>query len=320
MRTAAFAAAAALLLAACGGGGDTPTVDAPHGQADAPPGQPDAMVEQPDAGPCPTIDSCSWLTDYQQDIVGRLSGEREITPGVTITSRASNANRAIVRDFLVAEFTRLGYTPSVQAYAANAGNVIATLAPDGTPATGAIVIGAHFDGVAIAPAAADNATGTSVVLAAARYFATTTGRTHPIIFALFDQEEIGLVGSDHYAQQLVADGTAVLAVHNFDMISWDMDGDQAIELWSPSPALETAYRNVATPLGIPIEPVTFQYSDHQSFLDAGFTTTGVSEEYVSGDYTPHYHKATDTYDKINWPYLAGVTAVGITVIATSAAD
>lgn len=318
MRTAAIAV---LFLAACGGGGDTPTADAPPGSPDAPPGSPDAPVQTPDAAPCPTIDSCGWLTDYQQDIVGRLSGEREITPGVTITGgRATNANRAIVRDFLVAEFTRLGYTASVQMYATNAGNVIATLAPDATPATGAVIVTAHFDGFSSFPAAADNATGTSIVLSAARYFATTTGRTHPMIFALFDQEEIGLVGSDHYAQQLVADGTAVAEVHNFDMVSWDQDHDEAIELWSPSPALETAYRNVATPLGIPIEAVAFQYSDHQSFLDAGFTATGISEEYVSGDHTPHYHTATDTYDKINWAYLATVTALGITVIATSASN
>src|SRR5258705_762262 len=130
----------ALVMTACGGGHDQPTADAPTNPVDAPAGTPDAPVEMPDAGPCATIDNCGWLIDYQQDIVGRLSGQREITPGVTLPARASNAQRTTARDFVVAEFTRLGYTPSVQAYAANAGNVIATLAPDGAPSGDALIV------------------------------------------------------------------------------------------------------------------------------------------------------------------------------------
>jgi len=315
--SAALAAAAALVavaaLAACGG--DSP----PPGDPDAP-GQPtpDAPVATPDAAPCPAIDQCGWLTGYEQDIVGRLSGEREITTGVTLTARASVAQRATARTFLFDELTRLGYAPTLHQYATNGANVIATLPATSGSGGGMIIVGAHFDGVPVGPAAADNATGTAIVLAAARYLATVADRTHPITFAVFDQEEVGLVGSDAYAQALVDDATVVDAVHNFDMVSFDGDQDRAVELWSPSPELETAYRNVASPLGIPIQPVAFQYSDHQSFLDHGFVTVGVSEEFVANDHTPHYHLATDTYDKINFAYLAMVSSLGITVIETAA--
>ena len=36
---------------------------------------------------------------------------------------------------------------------------------------------------------------------------------------------------------------------------------------------------------------------------------GLTEEYVNGDTTPHYHKSTDTYATVNFAYLADVTAV-----------
>ena len=301
-------------LAACGGGG-AGDPDAPPVIDTSPP--PDAAL--PDAAPCPSIDMCGWLLDYQQDILGRLTGEREITPGVTITRRASMAERTTVRQFLFDELARLGYTPELHAYSASGGNVLATL-PATSGSAPAIVLGAHFDGVPVGPAAADNATGVALVLAAARYLRTVTPRTRPILIALFDQEEIGLVGSEAYAMKLVDDATMVAAVHNFDMVSFDGDGDRAIELWSPTPSLVVEYQNVASPLGIPIQPVMFQFSDHQSFLDAGFVTAGISEEYVGGDYTEHYHRVTDTYDKINFTYLGMVTGVAVNVVVAAASN
>ena len=306
----------AVAVTGCGGGTTPDDPDAPA-TADARPDAP--AIEDPDASPCTTPDTC-WLTAYQQEVVGKLSGQREIAPGVTLTRRATSAQRTTARDYLVAELTALGYTPELHAYSANGANVVATLAPTTGTVGGTIVIGGHFDGVPAGPAAADNATGTAVVLAAARHLATVTPRAHPVVLVLFDQEEIGLIGSEAYAQKLIADAVVVDAVHNFDMISWDADHDQAVELWSPSPALETAYRNAASPIGIAIEPVTFVYSDHQSFVEHGFTTVGVSEEYISGDYTPHYHEPTDTYDKVDFAYLATVTRLAFTVITTALAD
>jgi Zn-dependent M28 family amino/carboxypeptidase len=308
------------VAAGCGGGSDMPP-DAPP-IADGPPiDPPDAPpVDPPDAAPCPSLDMCGWLVGYQQEIVGKLSGEREITPGVTINRRASNADRTTARTFLRDELTALGYTPELHQYAGNGANVFATLPATITPSGGAIVLGAHFDGIPTSPAAADNATGTATVMAMARYLPTVADRSHDLILVLFDQEEIGLLGSDAFAQKLLADGTVVDAVHSFDMISFDGDGDEAVELWSPSPSLETAYRAVGDAMGMPIQPVAFMYSDHQSFLDHGFTTVGVCEEYVAMDHTAHYHEPTDTYDKINWAYLSKVTQLALTVVITSATD
>src|SRR5688500_10077709 len=101
MRNASAVVAVLVLAAGCGGGDsnpgdDTATDDAPAA-ADA---RPIDAAPPVDAGPCTVLDDCSWLADYQREIVGKLAGELEIAAGTTITRRASNADRTIARDYL----------------------------------------------------------------------------------------------------------------------------------------------------------------------------------------------------------------------------
>jgi Zn-dependent M28 family amino/carboxypeptidase len=175
-----------------------------------------------------------------------------------------------------------------------------------------IVVGGHFDSVPAGPGAADNATGVAIVLAAARYLRDVPGRQHPIVFALFDQEELGLIGSKAYVPTLAT--TEVASVHIFDMLSFDGDGDHAVELWSPAPAIAAAYQQYGAVAGMPISVVTFPYSDHQAFIDAGLPATGVGEEFVAKDHTPHYHKATDVFENVSFDHLSRVTHLAWTVL------
>jgi len=87
-----------------------------------------------------------------------------------------------------------------------------------------------------------------------------------------------------------------------------------VELWSPSASLLAVYQTHGAAVGTPISSVTFQYSDHQAFLDAGIAATGVGEEFVAMDHTPHYHKATDTFDNVSFDHLARVTHLALTVL------
>ncbi|HEY5927737.1 MAG TPA: M28 family peptidase, partial [Kofleriaceae bacterium] len=96
--------------------------------------------------------------------------------------------------------------------------------------------------------------------------------------------------------------------------SFDGDGDHVVELWSPSPAVEAVYQAHASAAGTPISSVTFAYSDHQAFLEAGFTATGVGEEFVAMDHTPHYHKSTDVFANVSFDHLARVTRLAMTVL------
>jgi hypothetical protein len=273
----------------------------------------------PDPRRCATPDACAWIEDYQREVVGRLSGERPIAEAVTLTRRSSATQRETARVWLRAELAAAGLDAGYHEYATGK-NVRAVLPATHGTATSHIIVGAHYDGVPAGPAAADDATGVAIVLVAARYLSQLARRDHTVEFVLFDQEEIGLVGSAAYVSTLRAEGVTVDSAHTFDMLSFDGNRDQAIELWSPSPGLEDLYRRHATPRGIPVRAVRFASSDHQSFLRQGLTATGVGEEFVGNDHTPHYHRVSDTYDRVDFSYLALMTRLALDVLADRVTD
>ncbi len=271
---------------------------------------------------CTPHGECAWLADYQHRIVSVLGGTAEIAPGVMLQHRASIGERDYARAFLVDELAAISVPASAVAYTydgRSGANVIATLPPtDAANASApAILVGAHFDSVNAGPGAADNATGVAIVLASARFLASVP-RARPITFALFDQEELGLVGSRAYALSLTTAGTPLRGAHIFDMLAWDGDGDRTVELWSPSPALEELYRQHGPAANTPISTVTFASSDHKAFLDAGFAAVGIGEEFVGGDHTPHYHKATDTVANVDFAHLEVVTRLAFAVLEADA--
>jgi len=268
----------------------------------------------PDAAGCVPTGDCDWLVAYQRHIVGALAGHEDISPGVKLAHRASVVERNAARQFLLDELAALGITAQRQDYATGThtgANVIARL--DATAGTGGtIVVGAHFDGVPAGPGAADNATGVAIILATARYLKDLPTRKHPIVFALFDQEELGLIGAKEYVKTLTP--ADIHGAHIYDMLSFDGDGDHAVELWSPSASLLALYQAHGPAANTPISSVTFASSDHQAFLDAGIPATGVGEEFVGNDHTPNYHKATDTYENVSFDHLARVTHLALIVL------
>lgn len=280
---------------------------------------PAALDAPTDPTRCATPDACRWIEDLQRDVVGRLSGERAITPGVTLTRRASAAQRETARSWLRDELRRVIPDADYHTFATGK-NVRATLPATVGAGASRIVVGAHYDGVPAGPAAADDGTGVAIVLVAARYLAALPRRDHPVDFVLFDQEEVGLLGSAAYATTLRTEGVAVDSAHCFDMLSFDGNGDNAVELWSPTAGLEDLYRRHGTPRGIPVRAVRFASSDHQSFLTRGFAATGVGEEFVGNDHTPHYHRATDTFDRVDFAYLARMTRLALDVLEDRVVD
>jgi hypothetical protein len=255
-----------------------------------------------------------WTTAYQDDIVGRLSGHVEIAPGMRLANRSTAANRQAVRQYVKRALTDAGLTVLEQNYGSGT-NVYGEL--KSTTGQGAyVVVGAHFDSVAPSPGANDNATGVAAVLATAMYVRSLPCRSKSFFFVLFDEEEMGLVGSKNFATKLKTDGVTVHSVHTIDQMGWDDNDDRLIELELPDTGLESLYRTAITELGvsIPIRVTRTGSTDHSSFRPT-FLATGVTEGYTSGDTTPYYHKPGDTYETIDFAYLKSTTVLVNRVMA-----
>lgn len=275
---------------------------------------PDAgLAPTPDAGCLSGLACATWLQDYEREIVYKLAGGMPIAEGVTIAQRFTTEQRETVRVYLETELRLHDLVPERQAYGTGT-NVFATL-PATTETTATVLVGGHFDSIETSPAAGDNGTGTAIVLAAARYFADQPERPWNYLFVFFDEEEIGLIGSQAFADKIRTEQLDVRAVHNFDLVSWDEDGDGAVELWSPDPGLQALYEQVGQERGILVQSVEFDSSDHASFLGINLPTVGVSEEFVSGDFNPHYHTPEDTAEKIDYAYMQRISELAFEVLS-----
>jgi hypothetical protein len=104
-----------------------------------------------------------------------------------------------------------------------------------------IILGAHYDHIgqgqsikkfggrstetdSIANGANDNASGTTAVLAMARYFGMAKNNKRSIMFTLYSGEEFGLLGSKHLSARLKADKLNLYTMVNFEMIGVPLVG------------------------------------------------------------------------------------------------
>ncbi len=280
-------------LAACGDPG--PGDSGVDGGVDARPG--------PDAPPGCTRPALAapWLRTLLTGDLAQLAA----------APRASATQRTTARSYLSAQLSAMGWTPMLHDYPGGT-NVYATIPATLGGTDKQVIVGAHFDTVAGSPGANDNASGTVVVLAVARYLMDVPCRRAPVTVVLFDQEEAGLFGSRAFAQQRTPG--MVRAVHTIDQVSWDSDGDHKFEIESPTPALEAEWRAAAAIVGVPVAATTTQGTDHQAFRDRGYAAVGLTEEYVGGDTSPFRHQAGDTPSTVNVDYLVAAAQLTAQVV------
>jgi len=290
MRTRAAAAGSAFLLAlliAAGCG----------------PGRPAAATR-------PAVD----LAALQREIITKLAGAAEISPGLKLANRFAPENKAAARTYLEALWKGIGLEVQKQDYSAEGENLYATVKatkPAAAGGTGTVILGAHYDSSRNTPGANDNATGVALVTAAAVEIARTEPRTRDFVFVLFDEEERGLRGSRAFAQKMKDEGVKIHSVHTADQVGWDADKDRAVELEIPydgALALYEAQAKAMTP-AIPLLVTKEAGSDHSAFRRLGFNAVGITEEYRNKDTTPHIHRPTDTAETVDFAYLANTTAL-----------
>ena len=263
--------------------------------------------------------NAEWIQSFQKSIIEVLAGEKEISAGQILSDRATAENRKLSRYYLQLLWVELGFKAQFQEYdyqhvisleIDNGYNIYSKL--DATePSANTYVIGAHYDSVPGGPGANDNATGVAVVYSVARYLATLPCRKASVVFVLFDQEELGLVGSRHFAQWLSDEQNAIIAVHTVDQMGWDKDGDRAIELERPDQGLYEFYRAAVEAGGFSISLIRTETgsTDHVPFREHGFKSIGLTEEFISGDTTPYIHESRDTFETVDFEYTRSTTAL-----------
>lgn len=253
--------------------------------------------------------------------LSEFSGEQStIVDGNTVTiSNRQQANNDLAANYLVEQFEALdNITITDQSFNTNGRNIIATQLGKTNP-NNIYIVCAHYDTVADF-CADDNATGTVAVLEVARILSKQC-LDNTIIYALWDEEEIGLQGSSFYADQAAVNGDNILGVLNMDMMGYDSDasgqpGDNEFDI---------DYRNIAGSAAMKddiisvLNTYTFDLSvvevnpgttasDHASFWFAGsgpsdaFSAVLVGESWETNDETPFYHTSGDRLSTLDLQY------------------
>jgi len=227
---------------------------------------------------------------------------------VLIRTRSAQSGNELAADYITERLENYGLSVTQQNFGSEGENIIATQTGTDFP-NEYYMICAHYDAVTFY-AADDNASGTATVIEAARIL---SGKEFPysIIYALWDEEEIGLVGSAYYASHANTLGLNIEAVINIDMIGWDGNDDGLIEVhttaFNDSERLSYFVLNINSIYSLNLLPTVKNpgttYSDHSSFWDNNFSAILLIEGYYSNDFNPYYHSVNDRISKFNLPYF-----------------
>ncbi|HRO40723.1 MAG TPA: M20/M25/M40 family metallo-hydrolase [Flavobacteriales bacterium] len=260
----------------------------------------------------------------------RLTGQVAVDVGSgaqTIVSRNSfQPGNALAEAWLQQEFSRMGYAPTVQAFSGNGANVLAEK-PGLVHPERKVIICAHYDampGGTTAPGADDDGSGVCAVLEAARVMAGQEFE-NTVVFALWDKEEQGMLGSAYYASAAAGNDEQITAVVNMDAIGYDGNGDGLMRIHMRPIGNSIAIKDSALmvndtyglDLPIAINDPGETYSDHASFWDEGYGAILVIEDF-DDDPNPHYHSPTDELQYMDTTYWEGLTLLAIGTVAVLA--
>jgi hypothetical protein len=271
-----------------------------------------------------------WINKVDIDtltsFVRILSGEDSVEVGgakVLIKRRVGAPGNDLAADYVKQTLSGYGLAAYDQLYSGTGRNVYAIQIGSLYPEKQFIVC-AHYDGVTDY-CADDNASGVAAVLEAARILSAET-LNYTVIYAVWDEEELGLVGSSQYAAQAALDGDDIRGVLNLDMLSWDSNGDGMCDIHSGSVGSSNTLANLMVSVdsvyALPLAPVIRNpgtgASDHASFWNRGYSAVLLIEAYYGGDFTPYYHSTQDRLDKFNLPYFHDMTKLAVGTLSTLA--
>lgn len=198
-------------------------------------------------------------------------------------------------------------------------NVLAKI--DGKNKDEIVIIGAHYDHIGYDPmldgdqiynGADDNASGVSAVLQIVRSFlATGKQPERTVIFAFWDGEEKGLLGSKYFAQTF-PQIKQVKGYLNFDMIGRNNDESRPWHVvyffTKGTPAFGEWLKEDIEHYNLNLQPDYRAWDNPVGGSDNGtFAKLGIPIMWYHTDWHPDYHLPGDEADKINWDKLVEIT-------------
>lgn len=183
-----------------------------------------------------------------------------------------------------------------------------------------VVVGGHYDSIVMdgtnpliwAPGVDDNGTAVALTLELARILADID-LEKSVVFGCWAAEEQGLHGSRDWARKASEKDLDIEVYMNYDMIAnvdpADPELDYAIQIDRAGniygdlmKEMVLLYTNL-----VPYISVAGGSSDHASFMQYGYTVL----HGVEGDFSPNWHRSTDTIDNIDLDYLTQVVRAGL---------
>lgn len=279
------------------------------------------------------------LTALEADLAQRL--KRHI---VAVASEPHNVLHADALErsavAIEAAFRDYGFEPKQQTFetdGATVRNIWVTIEPE-MPATRSIVVGAHYDSAGESPGANDNGSGTASVIELARLLADYRPKATRIFLVAFVNEEAPYWGGpDHgafrFVQLLKERQENVVGMLSLETMGWfsDKPGSQTYPfpfnlIYSDKgnflafvgmpgsrsflhEVIGHFRQTVTVPTigGIAPEPIPgIAWSDHKAFADHGIPALMLTD--TAPFRYPHYHKLTDTPDKVDTDTLARITS------------
>jgi len=184
-----------------------------------------------------------------------------------------------------------------------------------------VIVGAHYDHVGMDPAlegdciyngADDNASGVSAVLQLAKAFlASGQQPERTIIFAFWDGEEIGLLGSSYFVQSCPFI-QSVKGYLNYDMIGRNTDEakPQLVDYFytESHPAFGEWLKNDIKKYDLKLEPIYHAWDKPVGGSDNGsFAKVGIPIIWYHTNAHPDYHQPSDEASRINWDKVVEIT-------------
>jgi aminopeptidase S len=236
---------------------------------------------------------------------------------------ANGGNRAHGRpgykaslDYVKAKLDAAGYTTAIQRFTSS-GRTGYNLIADwpGGDTNQVVMAGSHLDSVSSGPGINDNGSGSAAVLETALAVSRAGYQpTKHLRFAWWGAEELGLVGSRYYVNNLSSTNRAKISGYlNFDMIGSPNPG---YFVYDDDPAIEKTFKDYYAGLGVATEIETEGdgRSDHAPFKSAGVPVgglfTGASRTKTAAQaakwggtsgqsFDRCYHSSCDTTSNIN---------------------